>query len=119
MARTVTPKKLEPVINMQIQHTWKRVSGKLYFKEGGVKKVIVPGDVIIAPDDFYIGNAKWIDLGPVVVEKHVVQSTPTFHKEQTKEGWYLYKDQDKKPFNDVPLTEQEVDEIINATLENS
>lgn len=118
MARTVIPEveRVAPVIF----HRWERIAGKLHTKQDGIKVVIVPGDVVEAPEGTHTHEPKiWKDLGPSIAEEKPKMFGGIFHKEQTKFGWFLFKDTEATPVNDVPLTEQEVDDLINASLESA
>jgi hypothetical protein len=118
MARTVIPE-VERV-TAPILHKWKRIAGKLHTKVNGVKIVVVPGDIMEAPEGKYTQESKiWEDLGLAIQPEKPKMLGGVFRKEQTKSGWLLFKDTEAEPVNDVPLSEQEVDDLINASLESA
>lgn len=119
MGRTIgipeveTPVEAAPIV----LHKWERVAGKHHTKENGVRVIIVPGDIRLDVAGAHTGDPSWKDLGPVIKEQHKVVAQ-SFRKEQTKQGWFLFINNNEQPFNDVPLNEEEVDGIINANMEN-
>ena len=119
MARTINPIDMDelaeiPVDMIPILHRWERIAGKHYSKE----HTIVPGEIVTAPAGTYSDEPqRWKDLGPAVVVVKNELPVPSFRKEQTEEGWFLYKGNYEKPFNEIPLTESEVDELINEAME--
>lgn len=123
MARTKQVEVIAPTVpDLPMMHKWEKLSGKHTAKENGQVKVYGPGDFHVAPAGRYAGNNQWKDLGPVQSESFAEpkeMTIPTvYRKDQTKLGFFIYRDDATKPINEIPLTEEEADGLINANLES-
>jgi len=101
-------------------HSWKRVSGK-HHRRG--KPTIKPGDTIEAPAGTYANDPQWQDLGQVGSEPAPAPASPpadvTLVKEEVEGGFNVINPATGEPVNDNPLSEEEAEELINASLDRS
>lgn len=103
---------------------FRRISGKHHIRTPKGMQVITPGMVVTAPEGTYHGN-QWECLGPVNPEPRVAKSPERvpkiegFKKEQRDDGWYAIHPVTGKAINELPLTEAEVDILVNTTLERA
>lgn len=115
----IQTKAIPPVPAKEPLYTWERVSGKHHLRTPSGIVVIKVGDRVSASRDAYSRDSSWKLVGPVVSAGIAAPPKFELRKEAAaEEGFFnVFKSGEDSPLNSTPLTEQEADELVNASLE--
>ena len=118
-AKTASAALTPPVPAKEPLYIWERISGKHHLRTPAGIVTIKPGDTVQAPRDAYSRDSSWKFVGPVTPSEVAVPTKFELRKETTEEeGFFnVFKTGEETPLNSAPLTEEEADELVNASLE--